>query len=47
MTYGTGVEIVSPDTLKDTMEEMLEELSLHYSVAVLKWIIARKKNQFL
>jgi hypothetical protein len=36
MTYGTGVEIVSPDTLKDTMEEMLGELSLHYSAAVLK-----------
>jgi predicted DNA-binding transcriptional regulator YafY len=36
MSYGTVVEIESPDKLKETMEEMVEELAHHYSAAVLK-----------
>ena len=36
MSYGTAIEIESPDKLKETMEEMLEELAHHYSAGVLK-----------
>jgi predicted DNA-binding transcriptional regulator YafY len=33
MMYGKEVEIESPPALKDTMEELIEELALHYSTA--------------
>lgn len=36
LTYGTEVEIESPDKLKETMEELIEELTTHYKSGVLK-----------
>ena len=36
LMYGTAVEIESPDKLKETMEELVDELSIHYKTSVLK-----------
>jgi len=35
-SYGTSVEIEGPDKLKETMEELVDELSAHYRSSVLK-----------
>jgi predicted DNA-binding transcriptional regulator YafY len=37
LMYGSAVEIESPDKLKETMEEMVEELAAHYRSSVLKY----------
>jgi hypothetical protein len=36
LMYGSNVEIESPDKLKETMEELVEELTIHYRSTVLK-----------
>ena len=36
MMYGKAVEIESPPALRETMEELVEELSIHYGTPVLK-----------
>ncbi len=36
LTYGTKVEIESPDKLKETMDDLIDEITAHYKSAVLK-----------
>ena len=36
LMYGNAVEIESPEKLRETMEELVEELAIHYKTAVLK-----------
>ena len=36
LMYGNAVEIESPDKLRETMEEMVDELAVHYKLGVLK-----------
>jgi predicted DNA-binding transcriptional regulator YafY len=36
LSYGTEVEIEGPEKLKETMEEIIEEITAHYRSAVLK-----------
>lgn len=34
MSFGNAVEIESPDRLKETMEQLIEELSIHYRTSI-------------
>ena len=36
LMYGTAVEIESPEALRQTMEEMVEEVSQHYKLLTMR-----------